>query len=138
MRHSHLSGGFYIGYYSLQWAYMWHYHFYHKFMQYFEILWVLNQRFPDKLFVRLCSIGFYQMAKIAVTPTIVLAEFMIFNKKVSSKKVINFQHNCTTLLRKADISHQHDKVVMQRTLYMFGWTCTCEGLKGKINGSWSN
>ncbi|CAD5176703.1 nucleotide-sugar uncharacterized transporter 2-like [Musa acuminata AAA Group] len=34
------------------------------------------------------SVGFYQMAKIAVTPTIVLAEFMIFNKKVSIHKVI--------------------------------------------------
>jgi hypothetical protein len=27
------------------------------------------------------------MAKIAVTPTIVVAEFMLFQKKVSSKKV---------------------------------------------------
>ncbi|KAJ4792806.1 Nucleotide/sugar transporter family protein [Rhynchospora pubera] len=34
------------------------------------------------------SIGFYQMAKIAVTPTIVLAEFMILKKRVSLKKVI--------------------------------------------------
>ncbi|XP_038976819.1 nucleotide-sugar uncharacterized transporter 2-like isoform X1 [Phoenix dactylifera] len=34
------------------------------------------------------SVGFYQMAKIAVTPTIVLAEFMLFRKKVSSQKVI--------------------------------------------------
>ncbi|CAL9748129.1 unnamed protein product [Musa acuminata subsp. burmannicoides] len=34
------------------------------------------------------SVGFYQMAKIAVTPTIVLAEFMLFSKKVSLQKVI--------------------------------------------------
>jgi drug/metabolite transporter (DMT)-like permease len=34
------------------------------------------------------SVGFYQMAKIAVTPTIVVAEFMIFQKRVSSQKVI--------------------------------------------------
>ncbi|XP_010927272.2 nucleotide-sugar uncharacterized transporter 2 [Elaeis guineensis] len=34
------------------------------------------------------SVGFYQMAKIAVTPTIVLAEFMIFRKTVSYQKVI--------------------------------------------------
>ncbi|KMZ66557.1 Nucleotide/sugar transporter family protein [Zostera marina] len=34
------------------------------------------------------SVGFYQMAKIAVTPTIVLAEFMIFRKTVSSVKVL--------------------------------------------------
>ncbi|XP_008680947.1 uncharacterized protein [Zea mays] len=34
------------------------------------------------------SVGFYQMAKIAVTPTIVVAEFMLFQKKVSSKKAV--------------------------------------------------
>ncbi|XP_008801521.1 nucleotide-sugar uncharacterized transporter 2-like isoform X2 [Phoenix dactylifera] len=34
------------------------------------------------------SVGFYQMAKIAVTPTIVLAEFMLFRKAVSCQKVI--------------------------------------------------
>lgn len=34
------------------------------------------------------SVGFYQMAKIAVTPTIVLAEFMLFGKTVSYQKVI--------------------------------------------------
>ncbi|KAF7080155.1 hypothetical protein CFC21_084271, partial [Triticum aestivum] len=34
------------------------------------------------------SVGFYQMAKIAVTPTIVAAEFMLFKKKVSCQKVI--------------------------------------------------
>ncbi|XP_020090283.1 uncharacterized membrane protein At1g06890 isoform X1 [Ananas comosus] len=34
------------------------------------------------------SVGFYQMAKIAVTPTIVLAEFMLFKKKVSLQKAI--------------------------------------------------
>ena len=33
------------------------------------------------------SIGFYQMAKIAVTPTIVVAEFILFQKKVSLRKV---------------------------------------------------
>ncbi|XP_042497422.1 nucleotide-sugar uncharacterized transporter 2 [Macadamia integrifolia] len=32
------------------------------------------------------SIGFYQMAKIAVTPTIVLAEFILFRKMVSFNK----------------------------------------------------
>lgn len=35
----------------------------------------------------LCSVGFYQMAKIAVTPTIVLAEFMLFKKRISMEKV---------------------------------------------------
>ncbi|KAF9616328.1 hypothetical protein IFM89_029104 [Coptis chinensis] len=34
------------------------------------------------------SVGFYQMAKIAVTPTIVLAEFVLFGKKVSYQKVL--------------------------------------------------
>ncbi|TVU03314.1 hypothetical protein EJB05_51161, partial [Eragrostis curvula] len=34
------------------------------------------------------SVGFYQMAKIAVTPTIVVAEFFLFQKKVSLQKVI--------------------------------------------------
>lgn len=34
------------------------------------------------------SVGFYQMAKIAVTPTIVVAEFILFQKKVSFRKVI--------------------------------------------------
>ncbi|KAJ3694741.1 hypothetical protein LUZ60_000118 [Juncus effusus] len=34
------------------------------------------------------SVGFYQMAKIAVTPTIVLAEFILFTKKVSFQKVV--------------------------------------------------
>ncbi|KAI5432736.1 nucleotide-sugar uncharacterized transporter 2 [Lathyrus oleraceus] len=34
------------------------------------------------------SVGFYQMAKIAVTPTIVLAEFIFFKKTISSKKVL--------------------------------------------------
>ncbi|KAL0734843.1 hypothetical protein Bca4012_011053 [Brassica carinata] len=33
------------------------------------------------------SVGFYQMAKIAVTPTIVLAEFILFKKTISSTKV---------------------------------------------------
>ncbi|KAA8522730.1 hypothetical protein F0562_009108 [Nyssa sinensis] len=34
------------------------------------------------------SVGFYQMAKIAVTPTIVLAEFILFHKKVTFQKVL--------------------------------------------------
>jgi hypothetical protein len=34
-----------------------------------------------------CSVGFYQMAKIAVTPSIVLAEFIWFKKRVSFSKV---------------------------------------------------
>ncbi|KAJ0962234.1 hypothetical protein J5N97_030062 [Dioscorea zingiberensis] len=34
------------------------------------------------------SVGFYQMAKIAVTPTIVLAEFVLFRKTVSYQKVL--------------------------------------------------
>ncbi|XP_056849488.1 nucleotide-sugar uncharacterized transporter 2-like [Raphanus sativus] len=34
------------------------------------------------------SVGFYQMAKIAVTPTIVLAEFVLFKKTISSTKVM--------------------------------------------------
>ncbi|GKV20424.1 hypothetical protein SLEP1_g30552 [Rubroshorea leprosula] len=34
------------------------------------------------------SVGFYQMAKISVTPTIVLAEFMWYKKKVSFPKVV--------------------------------------------------
>ena len=35
----------------------------------------------------MCSVGFYQMSKIAVTPTIVIAEFILFSKTISSKKV---------------------------------------------------
>ncbi|KAI3769127.1 hypothetical protein L6452_00227 [Arctium lappa] len=34
------------------------------------------------------SVGFYQMAKIAVTPTIVLAEFILFKKIISFYKVL--------------------------------------------------
>lgn len=34
------------------------------------------------------SVGFYQMAKIAVTPSIVLAEFILFRKTISYKKVL--------------------------------------------------
>ncbi|GAB2267398.1 hypothetical protein Dimus_002382 [Dionaea muscipula] len=34
------------------------------------------------------SVGFYQMAKIAVTPSIVVAEFILFRKKVSFQKVL--------------------------------------------------
>lgn len=34
------------------------------------------------------SVGFYQMAKIAVTPTIVIAEFILFRKAISLKKVL--------------------------------------------------
>ncbi|XP_068638018.1 nucleotide-sugar uncharacterized transporter 2 [Aristolochia californica] len=34
------------------------------------------------------SVGFYQMAKVAVTPTIVLVEFIISNKRVSLHKVL--------------------------------------------------
>lgn len=33
------------------------------------------------------SVGFYQMAKIAVTPSIVLLEFVWFKKRVSVSKV---------------------------------------------------
>ncbi|EEF39646.1 nucleotide-sugar uncharacterized transporter 2 isoform X1 [Ricinus communis] len=35
------------------------------------------------------SVGFYQMAKIAVTPTIVLAEFVLFRKTISHKKILS-------------------------------------------------
>ncbi|KAM1721066.1 hypothetical protein ACFX12_022650 [Malus domestica] len=34
------------------------------------------------------SVGFYQMSKIAVTPSIVLAEFLLYNKRVSFSKVL--------------------------------------------------
>ncbi|CAK9148887.1 unnamed protein product [Ilex paraguariensis] len=34
------------------------------------------------------SVGFYQMAKISVTPTIVVAEFILFRKIISFKKVL--------------------------------------------------
>ncbi|XP_058219062.1 nucleotide-sugar uncharacterized transporter 2 isoform X1 [Rhododendron vialii] len=34
------------------------------------------------------SVGFYQMAKIAVTPTIVLAEFVLFRKTVTFNKIL--------------------------------------------------
>lgn len=37
----------------------------------------------------LYSVGFYQMAKIAVTPTIVTAEFILFRKTISFSKVAN-------------------------------------------------
>ncbi|CAA0814032.1 Nucleotide/sugar transporter family protein [Striga hermonthica] len=35
------------------------------------------------------SVGFYQMAKIAVTPTIVTAEFILFKKTISFSKVVS-------------------------------------------------
>ncbi|KAK4778723.1 hypothetical protein SAY86_006251 [Trapa natans] len=34
------------------------------------------------------SVGFYQMVKIAVTPTIVLSEFVLFRKMISCQKVL--------------------------------------------------
>ncbi|KAK1275704.1 hypothetical protein QJS04_geneDACA004074 [Acorus gramineus] len=34
------------------------------------------------------SVGFYQMAKIAVTPTIVFAEFILYRKSISFQKVV--------------------------------------------------
>ncbi|XP_073148986.1 nucleotide-sugar uncharacterized transporter 2 [Henckelia pumila] len=34
------------------------------------------------------SVGFYQMAKIAVTPSIVTAEFILYRKKISFRKVV--------------------------------------------------
>ncbi|KAL6520577.1 hypothetical protein OROMI_032137 [Orobanche minor] len=34
------------------------------------------------------SVGFYQMAKIAVTPAIVLAEFVLLRKRISTRKVL--------------------------------------------------
>ncbi|KAG2699545.1 hypothetical protein I3760_07G196200 [Carya illinoinensis] len=34
------------------------------------------------------SVGFYQMSKIAVTPSIVLAEFILYKKRVSCSKVL--------------------------------------------------
>ncbi|KAK1388385.1 TPT domain-containing protein [Heracleum sosnowskyi] len=34
------------------------------------------------------SVGFYQMAKIAVTPAIVLAEFIVFQRRISFQKVL--------------------------------------------------
>eukprot|EP00252_Welwitschia_mirabilis_P026494 TRINITY_DN8710_c0_g2_i1.p1 TRINITY_DN8710_c0_g2~~TRINITY_DN8710_c0_g2_i1.p1 ORF type:complete len:237 (+),score=10.43 TRINITY_DN8710_c0_g2_i1:168-878(+) len=34
------------------------------------------------------SVGFYQMSKIAVTPTIVVSEFLLFGKKVSLQKAL--------------------------------------------------
>ncbi|XP_073281480.1 nucleotide-sugar uncharacterized transporter 2 isoform X1 [Primulina huaijiensis] len=35
-----------------------------------------------------CSVGFYQMAKIAVTPSIVTAEYILYRKTVSFRKVV--------------------------------------------------
>jgi hypothetical protein len=46
----------------------------------------------------LFSVGFYQMAKIAVTPTIAVAEFMLLQKKVSSQKVCFLQQNVFIML----------------------------------------
>ncbi|KAL8233058.1 hypothetical protein R6Q57_002836 [Mikania cordata] len=34
------------------------------------------------------SVGFYQMAKIVVTPAIVLAEFISYHKRISFRKVL--------------------------------------------------
>ncbi|RWW67322.1 hypothetical protein BHE74_00025250 [Ensete ventricosum] len=54
----------------------------------------LNALLPFLNLVFIRSVGFYQMAKIAVTPTIVLAEFMLFSKKVSLQKVNIFFTLC--------------------------------------------
>jgi hypothetical protein len=43
------------------------------------------------LSVGFSSVGFYQMAKIAVTPTIVLAEFLVLERRVSFNKVFSFK-----------------------------------------------
>lgn len=47
----------------------------------------------------LCSVGFYQMAKIAVTPTIVFSEFILFKKTISFKKVPTKQKNTISIHR---------------------------------------
>ncbi|KAK2973369.1 hypothetical protein RJ640_004887 [Escallonia rubra] len=44
------------------------------------------------------SVGFYQMAKISVTPTIVLAEFILFGKTISFNKVDVEDYPCYSLL----------------------------------------
>nr|WAU86873.1 birch protein [Betula platyphylla] len=44
------------------------------------------------------SVGFYQMAKIAVIPTVVLAEFILFRKTISFKKF--FEHGSLDQIRK--------------------------------------
>ena len=49
------------------------------------------------------SIGFYQMSKIAVTPSIVLAEFILYKKKVSVYKVTTLLLFCCLLLFRAYI-----------------------------------
>nr|GME16691.1 uncharacterized membrane protein At1g06890-like [Ipomoea batatas] len=38
--------------------------------------------------MHMCSVGFYQMAKIAVTPTIVIVEFILYTRKISFQKVL--------------------------------------------------
>lgn len=44
-------------------------------------------RFSHQVGVLFHSVGFYQMAKIAVTPSIVFAEFLWYRKRVSFMKV---------------------------------------------------
>ncbi|KAF7141994.1 hypothetical protein RHSIM_Rhsim06G0232200 [Rhododendron simsii] len=50
------------------------------------------------------SVGFYQMAKIAVTPTIVLAEFILFRKTVTFNKVREFYTMLLQILALAVVS----------------------------------
>lgn len=53
--------------------------------------WVVSLIETWILSVGFSSVGFYQMAKIAVTPTIVLAEFLVLERQVSFNKVFSFK-----------------------------------------------
>ncbi|CAL0309589.1 unnamed protein product [Lupinus luteus] len=50
-----------------------------------EIEWLLSTGLAN-VSLKYNSVGFYQMAKIAVTPSIVMAEFVLYSKKVSWPK----------------------------------------------------
>lgn len=58
----------------------------------------------------ICSIGFYQMSKIAVTPSIVLAEFILYKKKVSLPKVNSLSSSFSLLFSGLGVFQKPHKV----------------------------
>ncbi|CAL5328592.1 unnamed protein product [Camellia sinensis] len=66
------------------------------------------------------SVGFYQMAKIAVTPTIVLAELILFRKRVSFQKCVVNSHCLPRLCINGSYLNPSLKTVLALTVVSIG------------------
>lgn len=64
-----------------------YFHFPRQYINIFFFFWDSDTNILMYIYL---SVGFYQMSKIAVTPSIVLAEFILYKKKVSIFKVTVF------------------------------------------------